>query len=336
MEFKDKCAICLVGMSRGAVVKLSPCGHLLHKGCQEGLEDDSLCPFCRARIEAASLMPRKQYKKIPARDRELVVQCANRGGDWVETASNLGINYKTAYNWVQSGCSETKKRGSARPRALTDGHVETLLSWIEHDCDITLKQMQQRLQRELNVTVSTSTIGNYLENQVYTLKKIHAEPINMNSNENKMKRKEYVEKLSKLIQDGKQVVWVDETNFNLFCRRTQGRAKRGKRAVQVQPTSQGPNVHLIGAISAGGVVIMERRRGSYNHELANLFIAKLIDQWEVTGNRVADLVIVLDNAPCHARVEQAVQETDAMILRLAPYSPMCNPIELFGRVSNQT
>ena len=40
-----------------------------------------------------------------------------------------------------------------------------------------------------------------------------------------------------------------------------------------------------------------------------------------------DLVIVADNAPCHSRLEAAVRNSGAEVLRLGPYSPMLNPIE---------
>jgi transposase len=44
-----------------------------------------------------------------------------------------------------------------------------------------------------------------------------------------------------------------------------------------------------------------------------------------TGKKV---VIVLDNAPCHNQTEALIApHDDLVILRIAPYSPMCNPIE---------
>jgi transposase len=40
------------------------------------------------------------------------------------------------------------------------------------------------------------------------------------------------------------------------------------------------------------------------------------------------MVIVLDNAPAHIETEDRVVEHDDLeLLRLGPYSPMCNPIE---------
>ena len=42
------------------------------------------------------------------------------------------------------------------------------------------------------------------------------------------------------------------------------------------------------------------------------------------------VVLVLDNAPCHSRIEQDVLNSefvDCKILRLSPHSPFLNPIE---------
>ena len=144
----------------------------------------------------------------------------------------------------------------------------------------------------------------------------------------KQKRAEYVQNLNRYIQQGKQVVWIDETNINLFCRRTRGRALSGSRAVQKLPAAKGPNVHLIGAISAVGVVMIDRRRGSFSHRSANDWMTTLLQRWQEMGNQLDDLVVVCDKAPCHSRFETVFEDTAATLLRLAPYSPMLNPIEI--------
>lgn len=51
----------------------------------------------------------------------------------------------------------------------------------------------------------------------------------MNPEQNKVKRAEYV--LNQNIQQGKQMAWIDETNFILFYRRTRGRARTDVKAV---------------------------------------------------------------------------------------------------------
>lgn len=123
-------------------------------------------------------------------------------------------------------------------------------------------------------------------------------------------------------------MWIDETNFNLFCRRGKGWSAIGNRSVVLLPNSKGPNVHVIGAISTEGMEHVQVRRGSYRWESANEFIINLVGTMERRGVDVNRVVLICDNAPCHARLERAVETVPGLVLlRLSPYSPMLNPIE---------
>lgn len=66
----------------------------------------------------------------------------------------------------------------------------------------------------------------------FTCKKVYHLVSTTNSPENLLKRKQYVESLQQYMEEG----------VNLFCRRTYGRAKKGKRSVSVLPSSKGPNI----------------------------------------------------------------------------------------------
>lgn len=117
----------------------------------------------------------------------------------------------------------------------------------------------------------------------------------------------------------------------MFCRHTRGRSRIGQRAIQVLPASRGPNIHLIGAITTFGIVTMDRRRGSFRAATANEWIATVIQKWQDSGYALNDLVFVCDNAPCHSSMEAAVASNAgdlAKVLRLGPYSPILNPIEI--------
>ncbi len=122
-------------------------------------------------------------------------------------------------------------------------------------------------------------------------------------------------------------MWIDETNFNLFIRRKAGWSKVGQRAAVTLPASRGPNIHLIGAITANGVVKMESRRGSFKWQDVNQWVRGLLVQWTANGFRLEDLVVVADNAPNHSRLSHVFEGTAAVLLKLGPYSPMLNPIE---------
>ena len=228
-------------MRRGSVLRLLPCRHLFHAECTAPLyeADNVTCPLCRAVVTNNEEFRRTSYSKTTPRDRELVVECSNRGGDWKSLADSLGVKYQTAYSWIRSGSVEALKRGGAKPRVLSEDHVNILLQWLENDCSLTLVQMKSNLLNEHNVDVSTSSIANYLNNQMYTTKKVHWEPSTMNSLQNKELRKAYIINLNRHVQNGHQIMWIDETNFNLFCRRNCGRSRQGARAIASRPTSRG-------------------------------------------------------------------------------------------------
>lgn len=329
MEFKDNCVICRIPMTRNKIIRLLPCRHLLHTKCQQNMNNvpDATCPICRAVLTGTETTVRKKYKKNTNRDRERIVNCANKGDDWVSLAATLDIKYKTAFHWIRSGRDKMLAKGGIKHKILNEEQIDSLVSWVEEDCSCTLQQLKVKILTNFNTSISVSTVGNYLEGRLFTMKKVHNEPCTMNSDINKRKRAEYVQSLNNYIRQGKQIVWIDETNFNLFCRRTRGRALAGTRAVQLLPAARGPNVHLIGAISTAGVVAMERRRGSFTAQLANAWVTRLMQQWQDIGNELEDLVIVSDNAPCHSNLETVINGTAASLLRLGPYSPMLNPIE---------
>lgn len=230
-------------MLRKQVIRLLPCEHLLHETCSAPLHgDDFSCPLCRQDVVDTQRYERRTYAQTSARDRELIVDCSNRGDDWKALAVTLGVNYKTAYTWIRSGTAEGAKRGGRKPKLLTRDHVDRMIAWLEEDCSLTLVQIKARLEAEqVGLSISTTSIANYLEGEMFTTKKIHWQPSSMNSTVNKELRRRYIIELNNCIQQGRQVLWIDETNFNLFCRRDCGRSRQGARAVAPRPTSRGEN-----------------------------------------------------------------------------------------------
>ena len=335
MELQDICGVCRMSMLRKPVSRLQPCLHLFHERCVDFLfvevEDEVeviTCPICRQQVIQREVVERKEYIKHSIKDRELIIVSANRGDDWVALSKQLNVPYKTAYHWVRSGNPNPNHKGGKKPKILNEEQIDRIIKWLEDDSGLTLVQIKEKVRQVMNENISLSTVGNYLEGRLFTVKQVHYEPVTMNSVENKRKRAEYVQELNRMIELGKQIVYIDETNFNLFCRRTQGRAKAGNRAVQIRPAARGPNIHLIGAISAAGVVAMDRRRGSFTAQAANEWVTSLFQRWREIGNQLIDLVIVVDNAPCHRTLETVIRGTPVTLLRLAPYSPMLNPIEI--------
>lgn len=242
-------------------------------------------------------------------------------------ATANGIKLSTAYAWVRSGQQEAKQRGGRRHHKVQQHHIETMLTWLSENPLLSLKEIKDRLRMEHNISLCSTTIHNHLDGQFFTCKKIRTEPFTMNSEVNKAKRAEYVEQLMAFIGEGKTIVYIDETNCNLFLRRNVGRSRKGTRCCVKAATSKGKNIHIIAGISQTGLVYWERRRGSYNNADCCEWLRRLLRSMDEQMDRV---VIVCDNAPAHTNLELVPDEDEfhgVTILRAAPYSAPLNPIE---------
>ncbi|POM65217.1 Hypothetical protein PHPALM_19104 [Phytophthora palmivora] len=84
----------------------------------------------------------------------------------------------------------------------------------------------------------------------------------------------------------------------------------------------------VGAVPSG-LAYQESQFGSFTADLANEFIRRFLRHISTTMP-LDEVVVVLDNAPCHTDAEDVFDEEefeDAEVLKLRPYSPMLNPIE---------
>ena len=109
----------------------------------------------------------------------------------------------------------------------------------------------------------------------------------MNNVENKTKSQFVQSILAVMREENSHVVYVDETNRNLFSKREYGRSAIGKRAVSRLPASKGLNIHILGAISQNGLEYWEKRRGNYFKRLIRILIGN--------GILLQNIVIVCDN-----------------------------------------
>ena len=78
--------------------------------------------------------------------------------------------------------------------------------------------------------VTPQGIAKKIDGLCYSIKQTRVEVDRMNNDENKNKRKIYAEQYMELLGNGFQPIFEDERNFNIHCRRSNARAKVGKRA----------------------------------------------------------------------------------------------------------
>ncbi|KAF0292848.1 hypothetical protein FJT64_009220 [Amphibalanus amphitrite] len=205
--------------------------------------------------------------------------------------------------------------------------IDTLVGYVEASPQLTLKEIANKLREETGVQLSTNTVHKHLSGRMYTVKKVLPEPVTMNSATNKDRRATFVRKVMEATGAGKTILYMDETNVNLFLRRSEGRSRRGQRCCVKVATGKGDNIHVIGAISQTGMVYWERRRGSFRKEDCCEWLRRALRH---CPEPMENVVVVCDNAPAHTDLEaiQAEPEFEGVqILRTAPYSAPLNPIE---------
>ncbi|KAG3248645.1 hypothetical protein PI124_g6673 [Phytophthora idaei] len=186
-------------------------------------------------------MPTPPHSPV-ARARVLVSYRA--GGDWMLVATHNGISPTAARRIVDSGREEPLPRGGLRSACVkcTPEIVAALEPYLDDNCTYPLEAMKGMIRFDFGVDISTSTISDRLVGMLYTLKQVRVEPMTCNNEVNKEKPKQFAEDLRRHMSAGDFTVYYDETNFNIYCKCTQGRAKKGKRVTVVLPPSKGANL----------------------------------------------------------------------------------------------
>ena len=267
--------------------------------------------------------PRGRYNRISDIDKLRLIQAHNSGADYVQLAETLGINVNTARGIIARGEDGIgMARGGRREETVvvTPAVVDLLVNLVQANPAYTLVQLQTLVARE-GVNVSTSSIARALDLQLIHMKKLYDLPAERNSERVKAVRREYA---NWLLEHGgnRTCLFVDETCFNVYTRRTRGRAANGQRALRQVNKSRGPNLNLTMAISSNvGIVYYELQRGSMNAQRFNTFLDNLS---VVLGDE--ETFVIMDNAPCHQGAEMPDDHLH-IVRKLPPYSPFMNPIE---------
>ena len=116
-------------------------------------------------------------------------------------------------------------------------------------------------------------------------------------------------------------IYIDEMGFNLYTKRTYGRAPVGQRAMRAVGGQRGGNITLIAAISdTAGLVYSEHHCKGVKKDV---FINFIFNLDIILGDH--NPTIILDNAPCHNGIAENFSNRNFKYL--PPYSPFLNPIE---------
>lgn len=270
-------------------------------------------------------MPRHN-KTVSEEDRRRIVQCFENGEDFVALAATLNVKRTTAYSIVRrfqatGHVARAPPSGGRQPK-LDQESIDFLCLLVDANPCITLKELNATLRdifpRKPQVT--TMSVSRALQGQLITLKQAHNISGTRNSPQVKVARIAYAHWMYE-VGLHKHRIYVDETGFNLYTKRTYGRAVQGQRVNRVVKGQRGNNVTVIVAISdMVGVVYHEIHDRSVTREAFASFMTCL----EVMLGE-EETVIIMDNAPCHQGIQDNFENLE--IKFLPAYSPFLNPIE---------
>ena len=199
---------------------------------------------------------RRIRNRISNEDRRRIVDMHENGGDIIRLADDLGINRDTARSvirvWMAEARVERLPQGGRRHVKVDDAMRDEILRLAREKPFTTLVEIQDGLLRAFpDKRIHTSTIARHLTNNLISLKiagKDADVPWKRNSPEAKERRFQHATWLSTL-PINHHVIYVDECGFNIYQRRSQGRAPVGQRVRREINASRGRNVNVILAIN---------------------------------------------------------------------------------------
>ena len=107
--------------------------------------------------------------------------------------------------------------------------------------------------------------------------------------------------------------------------RTRARGPRGQRVVCKTPHGHWKVLSTIAALTTGGILGFGSFDGATDTQTFLVFVRDGLVPHLKTGQ-----VVVLDNLPAHKspRIDRLIESVGARVMRLPPYSPDYNPIEM--------
>ena len=279
---------------------------------------------------------RCHYRRTANVDRNRLIDAFETGADYLQTADTLGINRSTARTiigtFLHEGRRDQLPKGGAKNRKIYDDMRTTLERLLDENPLMTMVQMKQQLQARLphKPTVSTSTIARTLNGMLITRKLAEDVPDQRNAARVLDARRDYA---NWFLRDGVlgNVVYIDETGYNIWTRRSQRRAPRGEPARRVVHHQRGKQVNITFAIS-DEVALVNHRISSetVTRETFEDFLASTVYECRrlYPEDEQIYFIYMYDNARLHVRAQLPPDAEHFVIKRLPPYSPFLNPTEM--------
>lgn len=276
-------------------------------------------------------------KELSIDMRKLILSLHKDGLGYIKIASKTKISINTVakviQRWKKSGTVATKPKPGA-PRKTTDRIDQRILNNIKRDRGASATKIAADVAQQFSVSVTPQTIRNRLRENGFKAKAARKKPFI--SKKNMQKRLKWAKEHSTwTLNDWKQVIWSDESKFNLFGSdgivkvwRKEGEALLPQ-CLRKTVKHGGGSVMLWGSMAWGGVGTMQFIDGIMTKEVYQT----LLDQNVLPSARKLRLrrrfTFQQDNDPKHTAkiIQKYFQDSGIDVMPWVAQSPDLNPIE---------
>lgn len=255
--------------------------------------------------------------------REAVARAYDECGSSIEVAEQ----FDCSESWVRRLIQRRRESGSLAPRPLKrpnnnkldTGDLKRLQELIRQTPDMTLAELAEALGHK----VSVPTVWRATKSLGLALKKKSLHAAEQDRLDVQQARAAWFNRFAPTKLN--QLVFIDEFGATTNMTRRYARGPRGQRVVCKTPHGHWKILSTIAALDVNGI----RTACCFDDAIDTEMFVAFIEQFLVPTPKPGQ-VVVMDNLSAHKspRVDRLVESAGASVLRLPPYSPDFNPIEM--------
>jgi transposase len=206
-----------------------------------------------------AVVPRVTRIKTTDHNRQLVINAVVLyGAETWSVARDFGVPIRSVNRWLKEfrdlGKVAKEQQGGRKTKVLNQDMIDFVQGLIDDRCEITLLEIQEQLEAVCLVFISTSCINVYIADFNYSFKRTVTRVIAADTPVNLAARLEFCHWLQPLALMNRNIIFIDETGFQVSTRVKQGRAKKGVAPVIVTDQIRSRNITAIASISRAGYV----------------------------------------------------------------------------------
>lgn len=269
---------------------------------------------------------------IPTYLRERIVAAVKQGEPVARVAERHEISDQSVRNFVrlaEKGSLEPKPRSGGSPPKLNDDDRQHLIEAVDEDPDATLEELIETC----DLDVSDSTVSRELKRLDRPRKRKVPRASEQDEKQTQKRRRTWRTKTRPI--DAQRLIFVDETGVTTKMTRRYARAPANQRVYTEVPYRHYKSLTVLGGMRLGGseeLPTLVYQGGTTTERMLEYIHGPL---GEVLR---PDDIVIADNLAAHkaSKVAETLQEREADIWLLPPYSPDLNPIErLWSKIKTQ-